>query len=167
VAVAVAVGAAAAVRTGGYTVPAEIGARLRALSAGQSVLVTHLARRICAPDDGRAPSADEVDVAGFVDDYVAEMAAPMRRDLLRFFGAIEHVLPLGLGSRRRFTDLAPADQDRVLASLEESSVDLLRGGFAGLKSLIFMGYYRDPRTWAILGYDGPRVGRPERGWGAP
>ncbi|MBL8609283.1 MAG: hypothetical protein JNL38_18280 [Myxococcales bacterium] len=46
-------------------------------------------------------------------------------------------------------------------------MDLLRGGFAGLKSLIFMGYYRDPRTWAILGYDGPRVGRPERGWGAP
>jgi hypothetical protein len=48
--------------------------------------------------------------------------------------------------------------------MEASDETLLRGGFAGLKSLVFMGYYRDPRTWKILGYAGPWVGRPERGW---
>ena len=45
--------------------------------------------------------------------------------------------------------------------------DLLRGAFDGLKSLVFMGYYRDPRTWRILGYDGPRVNRPDEGWWRP
>ena len=48
---------------------------------------------------------------------------------------------------------------RVLASLESSSQGLLRGGFDGLKSLVFMGYYRDARTWKIVGYAGPFVGR--------
>ena len=51
-----------------------------------------------------------------------------------------------------------------LAALEASSQDLLRGGFTGLKSLVFMGYYRDARTWKVLAYDGPLVGRPENGW---
>ena len=64
----------------------------------------------------------------------------------------------------RFTRLSPGDQDRVLASLESSDQDLLRGGFEGLKALVFMGYYRDPRTWKILDYAGPMVSRPERGW---
>jgi hypothetical protein len=26
-----------------------------------------------------------------------------------------------------------------------------------VKAALFMGYYRDPRTWSILGYEGPRV----------
>jgi hypothetical protein len=33
----------------------------------------------------------------------------------------------------------------------------MRGGFEGLKALLFMGYYRDARTWRVIGYDGPRV----------
>jgi hypothetical protein len=52
----------------------------------------------------------------------------------------------------------------VLASLEASSSDLLRAGFDGLKSLVFFGYYRDPRAWRLLGYDGPLVRRPAGGW---
>ncbi len=60
--------------------------------------------------------------------------------------------------------LPPGAQDRVLASLEASSHDLLRAGFAGLKALVYIGYYRDVRTWGIVGYDGPLVGRPEGGW---
>jgi hypothetical protein len=32
---------------------------------------------------------------------------------------------------------------------------------------LLMGYYRDPRTWRILRYDGPLVNRPDEGWGRP
>ena len=52
----------------------------------------------------------------------------------------------------------------MLASVEASRHDLLRAGFDGLKSLVFIGYYRDVRTWSVVGYDGPLVGRPEGGW---
>jgi hypothetical protein len=139
------------------------------LSPWQYVVVQSVARRIAAPDreDAAIPTTDETDVAGFVDRYVARLPRPLRRDLLRALAFVEHLAPLGVGLASRFTRLSASDQDRVLASLESSDQDLLRGAFDGLKSLVFMGYYRDPRTWRILGYDGPRVDRPDAGWWRP
>jgi hypothetical protein len=162
VVVLAACGAAAGVlRTGGYAVPP--GRRLEGLRAWQFVVVQHVARRIAAPDRPSVPTADEVDVAGFVDAYMARAPAAMRRDLNRLLACIEHMAPLLLGLVSRFTRLSAEGQDRVLAALEASSSDLLRAGFDAIKSLVFMGYYRDPRTWSIVGYDGPLIGRPSGG----
>ena len=105
-----------------------------------------------------------MDVVGGVDAWVARMHRGVRRDFGRFLAYLEHVAPLRCKLMARFSRLSPAEQDRVLASLESSPEGLLRGGFDGLKSLVFMGYYRDPRTWRIVGYDGPLVGRPTAGW---
>ena len=154
-------------RTRGYAIdPAR---RLAVLSGWQFVVVQHVARRVVAPDrpdDASIPTADGLDVAGFVDAWMALMPARVRRDLGRYIAVIEHVAPLGAGFTSRFTRLAPADQDAGLASLEASPVALLRAGFDGLKALILMGYYRDARAWPIVGYDGPLVGRPASGWTA-
>lgn len=157
-------GVFARVRTSGYDVPDEVRSRLAALAPWQYVLVQHLARRICAADRPGVVTPDETDVAGFVDGYVARMAPRMRRDLLRFFAVVEHVAPAFTGSASRFTHLAPDAQDRVLAALEAHASTLMRGGFEGVKALLFMGYYRDPRTWSVLGYDGPLVDRPAGGF---
>jgi hypothetical protein len=157
--------AVAVVRTRGYALPA--GKALEGLSVWQFVVVQHAARRIAAadrPGDATIPSPDDADVASFVDAWVARMHASVRRDLGRFLGYLEHLAPVSAGMASRFSRLGAEDQDRVLAAVEASSSDLLRAGFDGLKSLVFMGYYRDPRTWRILGYDGPQVGRPEKGW---
>ena len=159
--------AVALIRTRGYSIPAERAAALVSLSPWQLVVLEHAARRIAAPDregDATIPSADDVDVAGFLDGYIARMPSVVRRDLSRLFGYVEHLAPLAVGFGSRFTRLSPAQQDRVLEGLESSDESLLRGGFAGLKALVFMGYYRDPRTWKILGYDGPWVQRPAAGW---
>ncbi len=164
----VALGSALAfLRVRGYDVPEDRAKRLVSLSPWQLVFVTELARRIAAPDrpnDPTLPTADDLDVAGFIDGYVARMPAALRRDLFRAFVYVEHLAPLRLGFSRRFTRLSPDDQDRVLAAIESSGQDLLRGAFDGLKSLVFMGYYRDARTWRILRYDGPLVHRPVGGW---
>lgn len=165
-----ALGAAAGlVRSRGYSVPA--GQRLLTLSPWQFVVVQHAARRIAAPDhadDASIPTADVLDVAGFVDGWVARMRPGVRRDFGRFLAYVEHLAPVRVGYASRFTRLDSAAQDRVLAATEASSSDLLRAGFDGLKSLVLMGYYRDQRTWGIVGYDGPRVGRPPNGWqGSP
>lgn len=151
----------AVVRTAGYHVPAEVAAKLRVLSPWQYVVLAATARRIAAPDvdDGSVPSTDEVDVAGFVDRYLGDLPPPLRRDFLRLLAFVEHLAPLGCKLATRFSRLSPGDQDRVLASLESSDQGLLRGGFDGLKSAVFMGYYRDPRTWKILDYAGPFVGK--------
>jgi hypothetical protein len=155
----------AIVRTRGYVLPA--GRTLSGLSVWQFVVVQHAARRIAAPDrpgDRSIPSADDTDVAGFVDAWVGRMHPSVRRDLGRFLGYLEHLAPVAVGLGSRFSRLGPDEQDRVLAAVEASSNDLLRAGFDGIKSLVFMGYYRDPRTWSIMGYDGPMVGRPPQGW---
>ncbi|MBX3186930.1 MAG: gluconate 2-dehydrogenase subunit 3 family protein [Labilithrix sp.] len=131
--------------------------KLVGLEPWQFVVVEHLARRVCAADAPGVVTPDDADVAGFVDAYVAKMPRRMRRDLGRFLGVVEQVAPAFSGFASRFSRLAPSDQDRVLASLESSASDLLRGGFEGIKALLFMGYYRDARTWRVIGYDGPRV----------
>ncbi|HEY8091299.1 MAG TPA: gluconate 2-dehydrogenase subunit 3 family protein [Polyangiaceae bacterium] len=157
--------AVAYVRTRGYELPAD--RVLKAFTPWQFLVVEHAARRLLAPDrpgDASIPTADELDVAGFVDGWVFRMDTRVQRDLGRFLGYLEHVAPLGCACGSRFTRLGAADQDSVLASVEASSTDLLRAGFDGLKSLVLMGYYRDARTWAIVGYDGPLVGRPAAGW---
>ena len=148
------------VRSRGYAAPP---APLAALSPAEYAVVRAAAARICAADAAGVVTPEETDVAGFVDAYVARMPAPLRRDLRRFLGFLEQLAPLRVGAASRFSRLGGPEQDRVLAALEASSSDLLRGGFAGLKALVFMGYYRDPRTWTIAGYDGPwvkAVGRP-------
>jgi hypothetical protein len=153
------------VRVRGYAVPA--GRTLVGLSAWQFVVIQHAARRIVAPDrpgDRTIPTADDTDVAGFVDAWIARMPATVRRDLGRFLGYLEHLAPVAVSEASRFSRLAPEAQDRVLAGVEASSSDQLRAGFEGLKALVLMGYYRDPRTWSIVGYDGPMVGRPAEGW---
>src|SRR5258708_2091947 len=130
-------------RTTGYEAPA--GRRLLWMSPWQWSVVTHAARRVTAPDrDAGAlavpiPTSDEVEVAAFFDGWVARMPERLRRDLGRFLAYLEHMAPLSLGYLTRFTRLPPAAQDRVLASLEASSHDLLRAGFEGLKALVFIG----------------------------
>jgi gluconate 2-dehydrogenase subunit 3-like protein len=162
-ALVVAGSAIAIARTGGYALPP--GHKLTALAPWQFVVVEHAARRIAAPDreEASTPSADDLEVAAFVDGWMAHLPDRTRRDLGRFFAYVEHIAPIAAGFASRFTRLGPQDQDRVLASIERSSSDLLRAGFDGLRSLVFLGYYRDPRTWKVIGYDGPLVGRPQSG----
>ncbi|WP_394828864.1 gluconate 2-dehydrogenase subunit 3 family protein [Pendulispora albinea] len=150
-------------RTRGYAIAPERERSLLSLSAWQLIVVEQAARRMAASDESAdvVPTTDETDVAGFIDAYGAKLPEDMRRDLFRFFAYLEHLAPLCLQLGSRFSRLAPADQDRVLASLETSDMPLLRAGFQGLKALVFMGYYRDPRTWRIAGYPGPWLNRPE------
>ena len=148
-------------RTRSYPAPART---LVWMTAWQWAVVEQAARRIAAADAPGAPTADDVDVTGFVDAWVSRMPERVRRDLGRFLAYLEHVAPLAAGHSSRFTRLTPREQDGVLSSVEASSHDLLRAGFEGLKSLVFIGYYRDARTWSVVGYDGPLVGRPAGGW---
>jgi hypothetical protein len=152
-------GAVGIVRSRGYSAPP---AGLAVLSPAEYAVVRAAAARICAADAPSVVTPEETDVAGFVDGYVARMPRALRRDLRRFLGFLEQLAPVLVGAASRFSHLSARDQDRVLSALERSSSDLLRGGFAGLKALVFMGYYRDPRTWTVVGYDGPwvKVGAP-------
>lgn len=159
-AVSAASGVVAFLRTGDYEVAPEIAKKLVVFSPGEFVVAEAIASRIVAPDrpdDPTIPTAREVGVALFMDGYLSGMRASMRRDLLRMLHYVEHVAPLASGFAHRFSSLSAEAQDEVLQGIASSRVTVLRAGFEGLKSLVMMGYYRDPRTWPILDYAGPTI----------
>ena len=142
---------------------------MRALSPAEVAIVDALAARMCAADvpydsPGAPPTPRECEVVEFVDGFIADSEPAIARELHAALGALEHAFPLLIGSAHRFTGLSPEQQDEVLAAMYTSSIDLVSGCCAGLKAIVMMGYYRDPRTWGVLGYDGPLVSRPEGGW---
>ena len=162
-------GVIAAIRTSGYHVdPARAGA-LKAIAPWQLAVIDAVSARLCAADvpydaPGAPPTPREVGVGEFYDAFVAACDRSIARDCKALVGFVEHVWPIACGELHRFTALPLDRQDAVLAKMESSSSDLVRGAFHSLKSLLMMGYYRDPRTWGVLRYDGPLVNRPLDGW---
>lgn len=111
------------------------------------------------------PATASLDEAGWraletiVEHALAERPARMRRQLVVFIRLID-LLALAR-HRRRFRSLDEARRVRVLDGLQDSPVLLLRRGFWGLRTLIYMGWYAQPRTAERIGYRGHL-----RGWNA-
>jgi hypothetical protein len=142
-------GALALIRTRGYDLAEAISGGLVVLAPWQYLVLNAFGRRVLAPE--------AADVASFADGYLIDLAAADRRDLLAFVAYLEHAAPLAVGRLGRFSELDSEQQDEVLASIEQSAIGLLRGGFQALKALAMMAYYRKPESWAALGYGGPVV----------
>jgi len=85
--------------------------------------------------------------------------AAVRRQLVLFLRAIEFLPRLRWG--RGFTACEPDQRTRVLSGLEHAPILLLRRGFWGLRTLVFLGYYARPEAAAEIGY-----GADARGWEA-
>jgi hypothetical protein len=63
---------------------------------------------------------------------------------------------------RPFTALDPARRARFLSFLENNSLQPVRTGFFGLRTLALLGYYGQPQAAAEIGYAATA-----RGWDAP
>ena len=59
---------------------------------------------------------------------------------------------------RPFHKLSPAAQNRILAWFQEAPLHPLRLGFWGLKTLVFMGYYGNPRIHSSIHYTPSQTG---------
>jgi Gluconate 2-dehydrogenase subunit 3 len=161
-----ATGIVATIRLTGYDYDETRAKSLRVLRPWQMVVLDHVALRMCAPDDltDSPPSPLDVQVTEFIDQSLSAMHWTQQRDVKALIGVVEHVWPLIASHRKRFSSLDASAQDAVLSQIEQSSLSLMRGAFHALKALVMMGYYRDPRTWGVLHYDGPLVQRPNEGW---
>lgn len=83
----------------------------------------------------------------------------MRRQLVLFIRVLQLIPLVRFGTP--FTRLDPARRARVLAGVQRSPLLLVRRGFWGLRTLVFMGYYARPEQGAALGYRAD-----PRGWEA-
>ena len=141
----------------GYRLDAATASRLRALSPKEYLVMQAVARRVVAADGDDAPGADAVDVAGAVDVYVAKLPAAVQKDVRALLQLVEHGSALFRGHVTRFTHMTPAEQDATLADWQRSSLTVRRRGFQALRTLAFLGYWRDDRTWPLIGYSGPML----------
>lgn len=135
----------------GYHLDPALASRLRVLSPKEYLVLMAVCRRILAPDEAGAPTPDEVGVGLNVDRYLGELDPSLVTQLRALLHLVEH----GSSLSGRFTRLGPEAQDAVLAAWESSRLDVRRQGFQALKTLAVLGYYDDPRTFALLGYPGP------------
>ncbi len=138
----------------GYRLDPALAGALRALSAKEALVLLAVARRILAPDDGTPPPPplDEPALLRAVDGYLLALPEAVADDVRALLQLVEHSPILFDLRASRFTHLAPAAQDAVLAGWQRSRLDVRRQGFAALKSLAMIGRYGDPRTFALLGY---------------
>jgi hypothetical protein len=143
----------------GYSLDAATAGKLRALSPKEYLVLAAVCRRILAPDEKGAISCDEVGTALAVDAYLAAMPDYITSDVRALLHLLEHTPFLWSGRPSRFTHLDAAAQDAVLAGWESSRLDVRRRGFVALKSLAMIGYYGDPRAYAVLDYTGPMIAK--------
>jgi hypothetical protein len=121
-----------------------------------------VARRVVVPDAPDAPDADAVDTALAVDAYVAKLPHAVQREVSALLQLVEHgALLHGFFRLRgsRFSRMSADEQDATLRDWESSSLTVRRRGFQALRTLAFLGYWRDDRTWSVIGYTGPMLPR--------
>lgn len=94
-----------------------------------------------------------------MDAALGDRPPALQRRLQFFLRAIDWMPMLRYG--RRFTSLQPAQRARFLSGLENHSVQLIRSGFWGLRTLVLLGYYGRPDAATAIGYAAD-----PRGWEA-
>ena len=112
------------------------------------------------------PEAIRLDEKGWVEleqiigDALEAKPAGLRRQLTLFIRALD-VLPI-FRYGQTFQCLDPTRRNLFLLGIQDAPLLLLRRGFWGLRTLIFMGYYGREQGRAETGYRAD-----PRGWGAP
>jgi hypothetical protein len=102
------------------------------------------------------PETADLDQAGrqrffdIVDGALLDRPENVRRQFATFLGVIRKAPVIRYG--KTYEKLVPHCQDAVLRWFEDCPVGLLRKGFWGLKAMVFMGYYGQPETNALVGY---------------
>jgi hypothetical protein len=114
--------------------------------------------RTVVPDTAALDETGWSSVEAIVEDALAARPPRMRRQIVLFIRLIDWLARARHG--HAFRDLDERARGRILQRLQSSPVLLLRRGFWGLRTLVFMGWYAQPSTADRIGY---RAGR--RGWG--
>ncbi len=102
------------------------------------------------PEAERLSPDEWTEVEQIVEQGLASRPASIRRQL-RLFVRILNFLPL-LRFGRTFRDLDPERRTRFLLAIQDAPLLLLRRGFWGIRTLVFMGYYARAGARGEIGY---------------
>jgi hypothetical protein len=111
------------------------------------------------PDVQRLDEPAWIELEAIVSEALALRPVRLQRQLLTFIRLVEWMPVVRFG--RRFSQLDAERRTRVLESLQDAPVLLIRRGVWGLRTLILMGHYGRAAVQRAIGYRGD-----PRGWGA-
>lgn len=106
--------------------------------------------RTVVPETASLDESGWTRLESIVEQALAERPPRMRRQLVVFIRLIDGMGVLRHG--RRFAALGLEARMALLHRLEDSPVLLLRRGFWGLRTLVYMGWYAQPATAEHIGY---------------
>ncbi len=102
------------------------------------------------PDATRLTTGEWLEVEAIIEDYLSRRPARVRRQLRLF------VRVLGLAALARYgralTALDSERRTRFLAGVQDSPILLLRRGFWGLRTMVYLGYYSRAEAAGEIGY---------------
>ena len=119
------------------------------LTDQRRTLLVALAARI-VPASASMSGPDRAAMLGLIDDTLATRRPAMQRQfalflaLLRWLPAVRFLRPLDRLDGHR--------QDAVLRWFQDCPLQLIRGGFWGVRTLIYLGYYGRPAAGTSIGY---------------
>lgn len=128
-----------------------VAAGLKVLTEAERDLVVALADVYFPGGDG-LPTAREVDVAGFIDRYVAQLPGNLGKLFQLLLRSVDWS---GVGEGGRFSRLPLDARTRVADAWEQSTLDERRSAFLALKLMVGSGYYEDRRVRSALGIVSP------------
>ena len=128
----------------------------RVLSAADAATLAAVCARLI-PTDGNGPGAAEAGAAVYIDRALGGWLAPLRDTYVGGLTAVDEAARTRSG--KRFADLAPAEQDAVLATIEQTPF------FALVRAHTIQGTFCDPAYggnanfvgWDLIGYPGIRL----------
>lgn len=120
------------------------------------------ARRL-VPSWQQHAGAGELQVAAAIDRLWARANPTLQADLRRLLDLFEELPALFGGAP--FSDRPPAEQDAILRAWSAAPLWPARQGFTALNKLVATLFYMDPRSWDVLGFAGPWIGRIDMGLG--
>jgi hypothetical protein len=129
---------------------------MKSLSRENSEFLAVLAGRI-VPEATELDRAGQARFFGIIDEALQGRDPSVRRQFGTFLAVLRWAPLARYGGP--LEKLSPERQDAVLRWFEDCPVGILRKGFWGLKAMIFMGYYGQPETNALVGYAPERDGK--------
>ena len=126
--------------------------------------VRHILRAVATAVVPESSSLDDrawSEVDAMIEQALAQRGPRVTRQLLLFLRLLE-LLPVARYGRP-LTRLATHQRVAFLESIERSRLLLVRRGFWGLRTLIFMGYYTRADVATSIGYRANRYGWAARG----
>lgn len=129
---------------------------LKVFSDKEYAILHAMAARICPGGDG-LPSIDELEVCQQMDSLFSRMSARDQKDMKLALKVFENALA-GLvleGRVTPFTQLEPAQQDKVLEHWRDSRLTTARVIYRSVRDLVAATYWGNPKCFAAVGYPGP------------